>query len=95
MGRIKFLKTKIFIYSNILKWLIGCNWGIDSLQALNFVNATIIAQLMWGSMWYLNAADSNVKLIESVIVSTFKLIFSLLKNSSNKICCQVCHFQNN
>jgi len=42
---INYLKIKVAKYMNILKWLMGRNWGIDPLQAINFVNATILAQV--------------------------------------------------
>jgi len=43
---IRTLKIKTAKYTNILKWLSGRSWGIDPVQALNFINATIVAQLM-------------------------------------------------
>jgi len=43
-----YLKTKVSEYLNILKWLMDRSWRIDPLQAVNFVNATILAQLSWG-----------------------------------------------
>jgi len=43
---IRSLKVRTSKYMNILKWLCGRTWGIDPLQAINFVNATIVAQLM-------------------------------------------------
>jgi len=47
---IRTLKIKTTKYMNILKWLSGRSWGIDPLQAINFINATIVAQLMWGGL---------------------------------------------
>jgi len=49
---ILYIKNKTSKYLNILKWLMGRSWGIDPLQAVNFVKATILAQILWGSMWY-------------------------------------------
>jgi len=40
---IKEIKLKTAKYKNILKWLLGRSWGIDPLQAIVFVNATIVA----------------------------------------------------
>jgi len=43
---LKFLKPKVLKYINILKWLLDKTWGIDSQQAINFVNATVVTQLL-------------------------------------------------
>jgi len=51
--------------------LIGRSWGIDPLQAVYFINATILAQLSWGIMWYVNAANNNLKIIESILISAY------------------------
>jgi len=40
LEHIKMLKVKSSKYLNILKWLSGRTWGIDSLQAISFINAT-------------------------------------------------------
>jgi len=56
------------------------------LQAINFVNATIIAQLQWGAIWYINAANSHLKQIEGIISSSYKLALGLPKKSANKVC---------
>jgi len=69
-----------------LKWLTSRSWGIDPLQALNFINATIVAQLMWGATWFINAAKSNLKQIESIIAASYKVALGLPRNSSNKVC---------
>jgi len=63
----------------------GRSWGIDPLQAINFVNATILAQLSWGSMWYVNAAKNNLKILDSILVSAYKFVLGLPKNSANKV----------
>jgi len=36
-------------------------------------------------MWFINAAKNNINLIEGVIVSSYKYVLSLSKNSSNKV----------
>jgi len=82
---IRNLKVRTSKYMNILKWLYGRSWGIDPLQAINFVNATILAQLMWGAMWYINAAKSYLKQIDGIIISAYKLAMSLPRNSSNRV----------
>jgi len=81
---IRGLKVRTSKYMNILKWLYGRSWGIDSLQAINFINATIVAQLMWRAMWYINVAKSYVKQIESIIISAYKIALGLPRNSSNR-----------
>jgi len=64
---------------NILTWLVKRSWGIDSLQALNFINATVVAQLLWEPTWFINAAKNNIKLIEGIIVSSYKYALGLPK----------------
>jgi len=54
------------------------------LQAVNFINATIVAQLMWGAMWYINAAKGYLKRIKSIIISAYKVALGLPRNSANK-----------
>jgi len=83
---IDFLKSKIAKYLNILKWLMGRGWGIDSLQAIHFINATILAQLTWGAIWYVNAAKNNLNIIENILVSAYKFALGLRRNSANGIC---------
>jgi len=86
LEHIKMLKVKSYKYLNILKWLSSRTWGIDPLQAISFINATIVAQLMWSAIWYVNAAKSSLKLIDSIIVSAYKIALSLPRNASNKVC---------
>jgi len=83
---IRELRNKVSKYMNILKWLAGRSWGIDPLQAINFINATIVAQCMWGSFWFINAAKGYLKQIESIISSSYKVALGLPRNSSNKVC---------
>jgi len=80
------LKVKSSKYLNIFKWLSGRTWGINPLQAISFINAIIVAQLMWGAIWYVNAAKSNLKQIDSIIVSAYKIALGLPRNSSNMVC---------
>jgi len=49
--------------------MVDGSWGIDPLQAINFVNATILAQLLWGITWYVNAAKNNLNIVESILIS--------------------------
>jgi len=81
----EFLKFKIAKYLNILKWLMGRSWGIDPLQAIHFINATILAQL-WGAIWYVNAAKNILNSIESLLVSAYKFALGLPRNSANGVC---------
>jgi len=80
------LKSKAAKYLNILKWLMGRRWGIDPLQAIHFINATILAQLLWGAVWYINAAKNNQNIVESILVSAYKFALGLPKNSANRVC---------
>jgi len=41
---------------------------------------------MWGVIWYVNAAKSNLKQIGSIIVSAYKIALGLPRNSSNMVC---------
>lgn len=50
LPHIKNLREKTAIFTNILKWLCGKNWGISPAEGINFINATIMAQLEWGAM---------------------------------------------
>jgi len=83
---IDYLKIKVSKYLNILKWLMGRSWGIDPLQTINFINATILAQLSWGIMWYVNAAKNNLRIIKSILITAYKFVLGLPKNSANKVC---------
>jgi len=90
---ITYLKSKTAKYMNILKWLMGRCWGIYPLQAINFVNATILAQLLWGSMWYVNAAKNNLKMLDSILNSAYKFVLGLPKNSANRVCWSLLDFR--
>jgi len=50
---INFLRSRFSKYINILKWLVSRGWGFSLSQAINFVNAIIISQLLWGSAWFI------------------------------------------
>jgi len=91
LDHINMLKVKSSKYLNILKWLSGRSWGIDPLQSISFINATIVAQLSWGAIWYINAAKSNLKKIDSIIASAYKIALGLPKNSSNMVCWKFSH----
>jgi len=82
---ISFIKTRAK-YVNILKWLRDRTWGIDPLQSMNFVNATILAQLSWGSLWYMNAAKTVLKTLDSLLTSVYKFVLGLPKGSANTVC---------
>jgi len=41
---------------------------------------------MWGASWYINAAKSYLRQIESIISSSYKIALALPRNSSNKVC---------
>jgi len=85
LEHIKILRVKSSKYLNILK-LTGRSCGIDPLQVISFINATIVAQLLWGAIWYINASKSNLKQIDSIIVSAYKIALGLPRNSFNKVC---------
>jgi len=86
IDHLRVLKIKTSKYLNILKWLTGKTWGIDPLQAISFINATIVAQLLWEATWYINASKNNIKQIESIIASSYKIALGLPRNSFNKVC---------
>jgi len=81
---IKFLGTRLSKYINILKWLVGKEWGINPSQPINFTNATVVAQLLWGSIWFINASNTNFKILESITVSAYKVALNLPRSASNK-----------
>jgi len=41
-------------------------WGLTPFQAIKFINATIISQLLWGSAWFVNASKSNFRNLKSI-----------------------------
>jgi len=59
-------------------------WGITPSQAINFANITVIAQLLWGSVWFINAFNTNFKILESITVSAYKVAMGLPGAASNK-----------
>jgi len=81
---IKLLRSRALKYINILKWLVGRGWGLTPSQVINFINATIIHQLLWGSVWFVNASKSNFKILETIAISAYKLAMGLPKSASNK-----------
>jgi len=83
---IGFVRARTSKYVNILKWLVGRSWGISPLQAINFVNATIVAQLLWGAAWFVDASDSRFKVLDSIVISAYKIAMSLPRSASNKSC---------
>jgi len=83
---INFLRTRSSKYVNILKWLVGRCWDISSLQAINFANATILAQLLWNAVYYTNASNSHFRVLDSIAVSAYKIALSLPRSASNKTC---------
>jgi len=48
--------------------LVGRRWGISPIQAINFINATIIPQILWGSVWFINASKQSYKVIENIAI---------------------------
>jgi len=71
MEHIKFLRSRSAKYINILKWLVGKGWDISPSQVIfSFANTTIIAQLLWGTFWF--------------ITSAYKVALSLPRSASNK-----------
>jgi len=86
LEHIKEIKLKSAKFKNVLKWFMGRSWGIDTLQAIIFVNATIVAQLSWGATWFINAANSHIKHIDNIISSSYKLALGLPKKSANIVC---------
>lgn len=60
-AHLTYLKNKTRVYINVLKWIAGSAWGIGPAEGCRFVNATILAQLEWGSGWYSNAAKTHIK----------------------------------
>jgi len=66
--------------------VVGREWGISPSQAINFANATVVAQLLWGLVWFINASNTNFKILESITVSAYKVAMNLSRSASNKIC---------
>jgi len=62
------------------------SWGISSLQAINFANVTIIAQLLWGAAWYVNASNSHFKALDSIAISAYKIAMIPEIGDLNKTC---------
>jgi len=60
-------------------------WSIRP-QAINFANATIVAQLLWGAVWYVNASNTHLKVLDSIVISAYKIRMSLPRSASNKTC---------
>jgi len=58
LDHLRALRIKSSKYLNILKWLTDRTWGIDPLQVISFINATIVAQLLWGATGYINASKT-------------------------------------
>jgi len=79
---IKFLRSRS-VYINILKWLVDKSWDISPSQAVSFVTSTIIAQLLWGSFWYINVARSHFRALDSIASSAYKIV---TRSASNKTC---------
>jgi len=69
-----------------VKWLAEKERGISLSQAINFVNSTVVAQLLWGSAWFINASNNNFRIVESITISAYKVAMSLPRNTSNKVC---------
>lgn len=46
-----FLRSRVTTFTNILKWIAGRFWGTDAIFCINFINATIGAQLEWKAIW--------------------------------------------
>jgi len=67
LNHIKFLRARSSKYINILKWLIGKEWGISPSQAINFVNATVV-QFLWESTWFINASNTNFRILENITI---------------------------
>jgi len=82
---IGFLRVRLLKYINILKWLVGRGWGLSPSQACKFANATIVAQLLL-SIWFINAFNSNFKIIESIVISAYKIVLGVNRSVSNKTC---------
>ncbi|XP_036141245.1 uncharacterized protein LOC118645052 [Monomorium pharaonis] len=86
-NHIQSLRVKTMKYNNILKWLAGSSWGVNLRQSLSFANATIRlgAQLDWGSMWFINAACSNIKVLERILCNAFKIAIGLPRSTPNRV----------
>ncbi|XP_036142787.1 uncharacterized protein LOC118645566 [Monomorium pharaonis] len=89
-NHIQSLRVKTLKYNNILKWLAGSSWGINLRQSLSFANATIGAQLEehwrdWGSMWFISAACSNVRVLDKILCNAFKIAIGLPRSTPNRV----------
>ncbi|XP_071575663.1 uncharacterized protein [Temnothorax nylanderi] len=85
-NHINLLRTRTMCFANILRWLTGSSWGIDPLKALNFVNATIGAQLEWGAIWYISAANTYTSIVERLLCSAYKIALGLPRSTPNRVC---------
>ncbi|XP_036142157.1 uncharacterized protein LOC118645386 [Monomorium pharaonis] len=85
-NHINALKVKATRYVNVLKWIAGPSWGIKPKQCINFVNATVGAQIEWGSLWYINAARTHVKTIKKILCQAYKIALGIPKTIPNRVC---------
>lgn len=81
---IKNIEIKSIQYINILKWMAGPSWGISPGAACYFINATIAAQILWGSPWFFSACDSSLKTLSNKLGSFFKIALGLPRSSANR-----------
>ena len=44
------------------------------------------AQIEWGSMWYISAACSYVKILERILCQAYKVAIGLPKSTPNRVC---------
>ncbi|XP_036147182.1 uncharacterized protein LOC118647082 [Monomorium pharaonis] len=84
-SHITYVKDKTGKFINILKWIAGSTWGISPTWCINFVNATVRAQIEWGSFWYVNSAGTYFSRIERLLALAYKIALGIPRFSPNRV----------
>jgi len=46
----------------------------------------VVVQLLWESAWFINASNTNFKILENITISAYKVTMNLPRSASNKMC---------
>lgn len=90
LAHIDNLKNKTQVYLNVLKWIAGSSWGVGPSACCKFINATVAAQLEWGSSFYLSACRTNLKRVNNVLGLSFRVAVGLPRNASARVGWKIC-----
>lgn len=84
-NHLKHIKENTIQYQNVLKWISGPAWGVNPSISCYFINATIVAQILWRAFWFSSASRSYLSKLNNKVGSLYKIALGLPPTLSNRI----------